>query len=130
MGIDDGLTDGGGADVSDMEGFSGVGADIINHDRFISGWLICGREIGEEFCPGLSREEKVHVSAEDGDIAEVFRSISDRSCEAFSDNRWGEAGGFGEGEYSECEVAELVSGWCIERELCAGCLGKGLNHNI
>jgi len=130
VGIDDGLTDGGGADVPDMEGFAGIGTDIIYDDCLISGWFISGREIRKEFCPGVRRQEKVHVSAEDGDIAEIFRSISDCGREAFGDRGRGELGDFGERKDSECEVAELAAGRDIERELCAGYLGKGLNHNI
>lgn len=130
VGVDDGLTDGGGADVPDMEGFAGVGTDIIDDDRLISSWFILGREIGKEFCPGVRRQAKIHVSAEDGDIMEVIGSISDRSREAFGDRGWGEVSDFGERKDSECEVAELTAGWDIERELWDRCLGKGLNHNI
>lgn len=116
--------------MTNVKRFTHIRSDIIYDDRLISSWFILGREIGKEFCPGVRRQAKIHVSAEDGDIMEVIGSISDRSREAFGDRGWGEVGDFGERKDSECEVAELAAGWDIERELCAGCLGKGLNHNI
>ena len=107
VGVDDGLTDRRGAEVSDMERFPGIGTDIVDDNGFVIGRLVFGGERTEYIHPKCIGEKEVHIPAHNRDIFEMFGMISESLRDFFSDKLRCKFRYFGIWKDAESEISQL-----------------------